>query len=354
MNTAIRSTAVAIAAAFAVAPSARASDAGSSGVPAAGFFERIADRLHAPPAGSRDTAAIAVAHPAQLAPPVPVAVTWRPQKLAPSLDLGAPLLALAAADLDGDGKAELYAVTTREVIALAVGGGRVRELGRVAFAGDLAPRPPRDPVGSAIAVRRGGKLVVAASASSFARALDVTWRNKALAGDPGKPGFELCADDVAQLAPGRDYFGDGAAASYGWRCRDDLAGADGHALRVRAQLSLAGKLDVALDRCDAAGACAHAADYSYPKAGIGFELVDLDRDGTPEVAFGGAGAPGDPDELRVFTLGEDEHKAKWKKAFTAGGIVAIASGDLDGKGAPALIAAVRLVGSTRVDLWRMN
>jgi hypothetical protein len=37
-----------------------------------------------------------------------------------SFDLGAPLVALTAADLDGDGKPELYAVTSREVVAIAL------------------------------------------------------------------------------------------------------------------------------------------------------------------------------------------------------------------------------------------
>jgi len=311
----------------------------------AGFFHHIAAQL-----GARFDRLDAARAP-QLVPPKPVAVTWRPQKLAPSLDLGAPLLALTAADLDGDGRAELYAVTPREVIALAVTGGHVRELGRVAFSGGLVARQPRDPVGAAIVA--GRRLV--ASSSSFAHTLVVSWHGKALAGDPGAPGFALCAGETAQLAPGRDYFGDGATASYGARCRDDLATADGHPLHIRAQLSIAGKLDVAVARCEAGGtACVHDADYTYAHVGIGFELADLDGDGRPEVVIAGAGAPGEPDELRVVPLGDDEHKAKLRKAFTAGGIAGIAVGDVDGRGAPAVVAAVRLVGSSRVDLWRMN
>src|SRR5439155_2110082 len=92
-------------------------------------------------------------------PPVPIAVTWKPQRIG-SLDLGAPLVALAAADLDGDGKAELYAVTAHDVVAIGAA-GRVRELGRVAFAGEPAVPQPRDTVGAAVVVH--GELIASVS-----------------------------------------------------------------------------------------------------------------------------------------------------------------------------------------------
>src|ERR1041385_6412816 len=50
-------------------------------------------------------------------PPKKVAIKWRLTKIG-TVDLGAPLVALTGADLDGDGHGELYAVTAREVIAL--------------------------------------------------------------------------------------------------------------------------------------------------------------------------------------------------------------------------------------------
>jgi hypothetical protein len=269
--------------------------------------------------------------------PTPIAVTWKPQRIG-SLDLGSPILALAAADLDGDGKAELYAVTARDVIAIAAN-GRVRELGRVAFAGDPAVPQPRDAVGTAVATK--GELL--ASASTWTRGLRVAWKNKQLVGEPGEPGFALCANERAQLAPGRNYFGDGAGAYYGVRCADVLD-AHGLPLAVRAQLSVAGKLEVT------AGSAKHA----YANVGVAFEVADVDRDGTPEVIFAAAGAPGDPDTVRVVALGDDERRAKLKKTFTAGGVAGIAVGDIDGNGTPNVVCAVRLVGSTRVDLWRLD
>src|SRR5262245_27863622 len=61
-------------------------------------------------------------------PPVPIAIRWRTVRLG-SVELGAPLVALAGADLDGDGIGELYAVTEREVVVLGFRAGRPTELG---------------------------------------------------------------------------------------------------------------------------------------------------------------------------------------------------------------------------------
>src|SRR5206468_7233117 len=101
--------------------------------------------------------AAAASHVARLVPPVPIAVKWKPQKLG-SLDLGAPVVAVAAADLDGDGKAEVYLVTAREVIAVGFA-GRLHKLGHVAFGGDPAVPAPRDVVGTAVV---DGRAVIAA------------------------------------------------------------------------------------------------------------------------------------------------------------------------------------------------
>jgi hypothetical protein len=287
------------------------------------------------------------AHTPKLVPPVPIAVTWKPQRLTPSLELGAPLVAMTAGDLDGDGKVELYAVTSREVIALAVTSDRhVTELARVAFTGEAAVPAPRDAVGTAVI--DGHALY--ASSSAFVRGIVVTWRGKRLVGDPGEPGATLCPGERAQLVFGRNYFGDDKAGYYAVRCRD-VPDASGHLVRVRAVVGLSGKLDVTLASCTGA-TCEHAGDYSVAHAGTAFDIADLDRDGTPEVVVAGAAAPGDPDDVRVFSIGDDERKPKWKKAFTAGGVAALAVAELDG--APAIIAAVRLVGATRIDLWRLD
>lgn len=271
----------------------------------------------------------------KLVPPVPIAVRWRPIKLA-SIDLGAPLVALTAADLDGDGHAELYAVTTHEVIAIGWRGRRLDELARVPFTGDEALPVPRDPVGTAMA---DGSAVVA-STSGFVHALRVSWQGKTLVGTPGDADFELCPGEHARLIPGRNLF---EGNRYAVVCRD-LVDATGAPLHVRGELEATSKL--AVD--------AGTAHFEVAEVGVAFELADLDRDGTPEVVYAGAGAPGDPDIIKVVSLGGDPKRPRWKKPFTAGGVVGIAVGDLDGDRVAEVIAAVRLVGATRIDLWRLD
>lgn len=290
--------------------------------------------------------AAAAAHVVVPVPPVPVALRWKLQKLG-SLDLGAPLVATVAGDLDGDGKAELYLVTAREVIAVAFA-GKLRELGRVAFTGEPAVPAPRDVVGTAVI---DGNAVIA-GVSAWAKDLRVEWRGKALTARHGPGGFLVCGDRIA-LATGRNHFRDGAAALFGARCRADLVDAAGVPLRVRGELSTTGVLEVAVERCPTGGACTALPGHTYKDVGVAFELADVDRDGTPDVITSSASAPGDADAVRVIALGSPANKVTYKKTFN-GGVAGVAAADGDGDGVPEVIALVRLAGATRVDVWRLD
>ena len=311
----------------------------------AGVLHDLAGEIRARLATLR-AAAAAVAVPATKVLPVKVQVTWKPQRLTPVFELGAPLLALGAGDLDGDGKAELYAVTTREVIAFSVTDHRVKELARVSFLGDQAMPAPRDPIGAVVVE---GKVLVASS-SAFTRTLRVSWHGPQLVGGAGEPGIEQCAGERAQLASSRNYVGDDKTGSYATRCRE-IIDARGEREPVRGVLGLTGKLEVTRE-CPIGVKCERPPVLVFAKVGTAFEIADLDRDGTAELIYASANPPGDADDLRVVTLGGDDKQPTWRKAFTAGGVAGLAVGDFDG--APAVIAGVRLVGSTRVDLWRMN
>ncbi|HEY4239257.1 MAG TPA: hypothetical protein VGM88_05550 [Kofleriaceae bacterium] len=305
--------------------------------PPDGYLARLA-------AGVRhELDALAEARKPPVTPPVPVAVKWRPVKVG-SLDLGAPLVAMAAADLDGDGKGELYLVTTKEVIAVGLV-GRAHELGRVAFAGEPAPLESRDVVGTAVV---DGKTLVAGT-SAWAKELRVSWSagtKRTLVAKVGDAAFTLCPGVHASLAPGRNYFDTVAGPIYAARCRADLVNAQGQPLVARAELALTGKLAVAVE------GATEKLSAEVAASGTAFELADIDRDGQVEIIASEASAPGDADAVRVFSLA-DTKKPLFRKSF-AGGVAGIAAVDGDGDGVAEVIAAVRLVGATRVDLWRLD
>lgn len=297
---------------------------------------------------------LAAARAPKLVPPKPVAVKWKAVRLG-SIDLGAPLVAIAAADLDGDGKGELYAVTSREVVAVGLKANKPVELGRVAFGGERAVPAPRDVVGTAVV---DGREVVASS-SLWARELRVTMAAPTpgkLTAQPGGPGFLVCPNERWQLAPGRNYFSAGSPTPgdfYIGRCRD-LVARTGAPLHIRAQLAITGKLAVETRRCAGGSAtCQPAGGVEYANVGVAYEVADVDRDGTPELILSSHVAPGDPDVVRVVALGGDDRKPIFKKSFN-GGVVGIAVIEQAPPLAPLVVAVVRLAGATRVDLWRLN
>jgi hypothetical protein len=328
--------ALGVALGLAALPAARAEDSADRG-----YLARLATAVRA----RLDDAA--AAHVARPVPPVPVAIRWKPKKLG-SLDLGAPVVAVAAADLDGDGKAEVYLVTSREVTAVAIA-GQVHKLGHVAFSGDPAVPASRDVVGTAVI--DGSALIAAVSV--WAKDLRVEWNGRTLTARHGPGGFLVCGDRMALVA-GRNHFRDAGSEIYGARCRRDLTDASGAPLHVRAELSITGALDLAVKRCAADGNdCRPAGTYQYKDVGVAFEIADVDRDGTPDVIVSSASAPGDADAVRVIPLGSPAGKPAFKKSFT-GGVAGIVVADGDGDGVPEVVAVVRLAGATRVDLWRLD
>lgn len=280
----------------------------------------------------------------KITPPVAVPVRWKAVRMG-SIDVGAPLLALTAADLDGDNRSELYAVTSREVVAFALRNSKPVELGRVAFAGDRAVPAPRDVVGTAAV--EGNELVAASSA--WAKELRITLAKGKLGSQPGSGGFVVCPSERMQLVPGRNYF---TGDLHGVRCARaiDRTGAP---IELRAQLALTGKLAVEVKKCLQAGGCQPLGTYEVNHAGTAFELADANRDGTPEVIVSGYVAPGDPDTVKVIAVGGDDKKPIYRKRFN-GGVVGIAVVDNGPSSAATVIVAVRLAGATRVDFWRLN
>jgi hypothetical protein len=206
---------------------------------------------------------------------------------------------------------------------------------------------PRDVVGTIVV--DNGELV--AAVSSWSTELRIKWNGKTLTAQPGAPGFLLCPNVRAQLQPGRNHF---TTNTFETRCREDLVDAEGHPLRVRADLATTGKLSVVVEQCKAGAPCTQTGKFEYGNVGVAFAIADVDRDGTPEVVVSEASAPGAPDSAKVHTLGGDDKKPMTRRMFNGGvaGLV-VADGD-DADDIPEVIAAVRLPRSTRVDSWRLD
>ena len=302
-------------------------------------FARLANEAHH--ALARATAAKSP----KLVPPVPIKVTWKAVRIG-SIDVGGPLVALGAADLDTDGKAELYAVTTREVVAIGAANKKAVEVGRVAYTGAAAVPASRDPVGT-ITVEQGQ---IVASTSAWDVELRVSRQGASLVGHLGSAGSLVCPGERLMRVPGRNHFGDLQQPLYGVRCAN-LVDPLGAPIVVRGAL-VGTKIEVSIERCTPTG-CLPVAKHELKEYGTAFAVADVDRDGKPEVIVTGAGAPGDADAVKVITLGGDEKKGLYRRTFN-GGVVGVVVADADGDGAAEVIAAVRLAGATRVDLWRLD
>jgi hypothetical protein len=291
-------------------------------------------------------------------PPVAVPVTWKAKRVA-SLDLGAPLLALAAGDLDGDGKAEVVALTERHVVVLRPSGKGLGEVARAPLPSDPASIRPRDAVGTLVVAK--GEIL--ARASTRGRGARWVLEGKGLREVAPLPAFPLCSDVSAELAPGRNYFGSGgdekmpAPTFYTARCRDDVVDKIGRAMRAQATVETGGGVAIAIEtRCGLRDpACTPRRDVRLEGAGVAIELDDVDHDGTIEVITSGAGAPGDADAVAVWNIGDAgvSKKPVFRRGFS-GGVVGLGSGDIDGDGDGDVVAAVRLAGARKVDLWVLD
>ena len=299
-------------------------------------------------------------------PPVPVAVTWRERRIA-SVDLGAPLLAVVGVDLERDGRVELAALTTREVVLLAPAGKAMRELGRAALPGEPAAIRPRDPVGTLAIDARAADVEILARSSERAEGVALAWREGGLRESRRVPGYPLCPELRADLAPGRNYFeagtvrwDQGAMAAFeapvsffSAICRADLRDAAGRAMWVTAVVD---SERVARLRCVAAhGECpaGPVGDGEYAGVGTAIEVADIDNDGNPEVLTTRGGAPGERDRVSVYSRRGDRTERIYAKEFRAG-VVGLVAGDLDGDGDRDVVVALRFTGSHQVSFWTLN
>ena len=311
--------------------------------------------IGSPPRRRRRSTRALAARPPKLVPPVPIAVKWRPLKLG-SIDLGAPLRradggrsrrrrprrALRGDDARGDRDRHCAA---RRLDELGARGVR-RRAARLPMPRDLGRHRGRR------RRRRGRASVVDVRARHCASA----GRARRSSPRPASAGFELCPGEHAQLAPGRNLLRRRQTALRRRAAATTRRCAAAQPLHVRGELAATGKLEVAVERCAATAQLRAASTTSTRRRRRRSRSRISIATARPRSSTRAPARPAIPMTSRSSSLGDDDKKraAALQEAFTAGGVAAIAVGDLDGDGIAEVIAAVRLAVRTRVDLWRLD
>jgi hypothetical protein len=268
--------------------------------------------------------------------PTPVAKRERRMIFHPlrgTLDLGAPLLALALVGPPG----QLVALTPDQVVLLQLGADGATVVARHALEGPTPVPRPRTPVGT-LAIAAGGQIVARSSEHTIGATLSLAAGTLVKAGDARD--YPLCEGAAASLVGSTAVFADAAGNRF-------LASGCGAGLT--GTVDAAGTLRLLRPGDKAAWSVVSG-------AGTAFALADVDADGTPELAAAAYRAPGTGDVLTIYRLGADgAARAARRGTAVAGGVAALAGGDLDGDGVADVVAAVRSADAApRYELWLLE
>ncbi len=293
---------------------------------------------------------IELAQQRQARVPVPVGFHFRPKKIG-SLDVRPDVAGAAVADLDHDGRMEVF-VANEHAVAVVDFSRSPRVIATVRFP-DAAQRRSRQLVGSVYV----DGAEVRAQVSSHPSVMAVQWNGSGYTGAQhvaptapvGAAGFEFCKDQTWPLHPGRNWFDTGVVGQgvYTLLCRDDLSDAQGNLWSLQASVSEHDVLHVdAQPHCDTA--CGPTQPFDLVGAGYALAVDDLDQNGVPEVL--GSAAVANADIVTITELSTPP-RVVLRRRFTAG-VVALLTGDFDGDGKRDAIALVRA--GKRIDVWRLQ
>jgi len=74
--------------------------------------------------------------------------------------------------------------------------------------------------------------------------------------------------------------------------------------------------------------------------GLGMALGDVDRDHKPDIFVSSASLPGEPDNISMFEIEDNNIHLRWQSEFEDGSIYVVTLGDIDGNGKDDLIVAI--------------
>jgi hypothetical protein len=272
---------------------------------------------------------------------------------------GSGYLAIAVADLDADGRAELVAADRDgvEVLGLAVGRGGVptlRRMGRSTYPPDL-PAPSalrRRDLGTAQVRDEGVVLRTTLHGGAVVlRQRDDGLRVEAASGPCASDAFPLDGGGCGTLVAGRDYFeravavpggvGRTAPGRFYARAYRILRTAEGRAVPVEAVVGPTGRLSARFG-----GSRLGAGGY-----GTALALGDLEDDGTAELLTSHAAVAGEGDQLSVLRASAGGLRVVWRSQPLEGSVWLATSGDLDGDGLVELLAVEEPASRGRANLW---
>ncbi len=261
---------------------------------------------------------------------------------------GRGYVAMAAADLDGDGSTELALVDEGSVSIVRLGasrfGVRVVEVARAPLPTDvpLAASPTRRPL--ATATRIDGAIVARASvlAAPITVALEGGSIALARARGPCPDAAFPIEGGCAELVPGRDFFDDDITraspegpssfqtpGTFYVRAARTLRTRDGQVVAYEAIVTPHGRLAVRVGERS-------VGDVGY---GTALAIADLDDDGSAELLASGASAAGAGDQLTMLrALPRGALHVVWRSEPIEGSVWIASAADLDGDGLEELLA----------------
>ncbi|HYO71741.1 MAG TPA: VCBS repeat-containing protein, partial [Archangium sp.] len=272
-----------------------------------------------------DAAALALAAVEPPRTPTPTTEGPRPLRLLGAVlaRLPSPPAALAAGDLDGDGKDEVAVLTAHAVHVFTAEGSLLAE--RSLDVLPPGPAPTREPFG-ALAVLSGPPRLAAWS-TRFAHGEVLTLENGALRGVS-----RLEAVPLGPEARGSFMLGQTAFAP------EVRLGTGEQRLAVTSRFTTFSAANSRLLLVHPDGAASFFAQPSVapvPLSGLGAgsALGDLDGDGTPELLTTSPELQPSPDVLRVFKANGSEttaHEPLWQGPLPSGRALSVVTANLDG------------------------